>query len=86
MVYRWSDNPHVPIDVDLCRIDLENLLDYPNDNGESLVDFPESYVVHRKPSLLQGKRHSNSGCLREVDGINTGVRVGCGNFSRVPRA
>ena len=75
MVYRWSDNPHVPIDVDLCRIDLENLLDYPNDNGESLVDFEKRDIINCKICSLKSLGKSDSGRNWEVNWCQTGIGI-----------
>lgn len=61
------------IDVDLLGRDLADLLCNADDDREGFVEFEEGNIVVRDAGLLQSLGESDSGSLREVNGVNTCV-------------
>ena len=66
----------VPVHVDLCRVNAELLLSYPDDHGERLVDLKQRDVVNLEVGPLESLGQCDGRSDREVDGVETGVRVG----------
>jgi hypothetical protein len=69
---RWN----VPIDVNLCGVDIANLLCDTNDDRESLVQFELGNVVHGEVGLLQSNGESFCRSFGEVDGVNASISPG----------
>ena len=66
----------VPVHVDLCRVNAELLLSYPDNHRERLVDLEERDVLDLEVSTLESLGQSDSGCNGEINGVETSVRVG----------
>lgn len=67
----------LPIRVDLCGVETENLLGDANDSGECLVDFESCYVLNSQVSFLESDGKGNGRCDGEVDRLDTGIRECC---------
>ena len=65
----------IPVYVDFLRIDAQDLLSSPNDNGECFVDFKECDILDRKVCCLKGLGQCNRGCKWKVNGVQAGVSV-----------
>lgn len=63
----------LPIDVDLCGVELANLLGDADNDGESLVEFKEGDIVNSEVSLPESLRKGDGRCFREVDGVYTSI-------------
>jgi len=71
----------LPVDVDLRGIDVANLLSNANDNRERLVELEKGDVIGSDISLLESDGEGNSGCLGEINGINTSIGPSYGYMS-----
>lgn len=66
----------LPVRVDLCRVEAEDLLGDTNDSRESFVDFKSCDVLDGQVSLFKSDRESDGGCNGEIDRLDTGIGVG----------
>jgi len=64
------------VDVDLTRVDGEELLSSLDDNGKRLIDFEQRYVFCCQPCLFQRERERKRWCDWEVDRIGCRICVG----------
>jgi hypothetical protein len=69
------DSLCIPVDVDLLRIQSENLLTGTDNHAESLVDFEEGYIFQFQTGLCDGTGHGNGRRSWEVNGSSGGVRI-----------
>ena len=65
----------VPVHVDLCRVNAELLLSYPDNHRERLVDLEERDVLNLEVSTLESLGQRDSGSNGEINGVKTGIRV-----------
>lgn len=70
-------NMYAPVYVDLCRVDVEDLLGCTDDDRESLVNLPQGNVLNLEARLLERLGDGDGGRGREVNGLSAGVSVGC---------
>ena len=64
------------MDIDLARVDGEDLLSGLYDDGKRLVDFEQRNVVLCQPSLLQCKRQRKRRRDGEINGFSRRICVG----------
>ena len=66
---------HVPIRVDLCGVNTENLLCNPDDHRERFVDLKVCDVIKLEASPLECSRNGVGGSLGEVDRVDTSIGI-----------
>lgn len=64
------------MDIDLARIDGEDLFSGLDDDGKRLIDFEKRNVVLCQPSLFQRERERKRRRDGEVDRLSCRIRVG----------
>lgn len=67
----------LPVSVDLCGVQAQDLLDGTDDSAESLVDFEKGDVFNLKAGLLDGGRQRDTRGQREVDRWECGISESC---------
>lgn len=68
-----AESDGTTVNIDLCGVELANLLSDADYNGEGLVELEKGDVVDSEVGLRQSLGKGDSGRLREVDGLNTSV-------------
>ena len=63
-------------DVDLARVDGEELLSGLDDDGKRLIDFEQRDIFLCQPCLFQREGKCKRWCNGEVDRIGCCIRVG----------
>ncbi len=64
-----------PINVNLRGVNSQNLLDDADNDGEGLVDLPQSNVLWLQAGLFQSDGNRDGGCLREVLRLHTTISI-----------
>jgi hypothetical protein len=81
---RMAERDGAAVDVDLARVDCEDLLSRFDDHGKRLVDLEQRNVVLCQPSLFQRKRERNRWCDGKIDRLGGRIRVGWGRRTNGP--
>jgi hypothetical protein len=70
---------NLPVHVNFCGIDLEELFSDTDDNRESFVELKPCDIINGQVCSLQCYWESDGRSHGEVDGLDTGIGICYGN-------
>jgi hypothetical protein len=67
---------YAPVDIELCRINVQKLFSDPDDAGEGLVNFEQADIIDCQISFLECQWQSHRGSAGKVNRLHANIGVG----------